>query len=44
MHKMHSLCILKGGEEDFLTDEGGGGLVNFFLHLLKKQALFCGCF
>ena len=31
-----------GGEEDFLTDEGG--LLIFFLHLLKKEALFCGFF
>ena len=43
--RLHSLCILQGGEEDFLTDEGGWvGGAKFFLHLLKKQALFCGGF
>ena len=42
MHKMHSLCILKEGEEDFLTDEGG--VLNFFSPLIKKGSIICGFF
>ena len=31
----------KGCLPNFLTDEEGGGVANYFLHLLKKEALFC---
>ena len=45
--RLHSLCILQGGEEDFLKDEGGGGgggVAKFFSPLIKSKHYFMDVF